>query len=233
PIVDDFTFCTGATVADLNVEEASVTWYATQGGNPLAETDLLTAGTYYVTQTLNACESPATPVEVTINALPAAPSGAATQTFTAGQTVADLEVTTLEGATVIWYVESDVDGYTVIPTTTVLEDGVTYYVSQTTNGCGSAYFGITANVVAGTHTFTKANLKVYPNPANDQINISIEKPEQIASLSDINVSGREVAKVKRVERITSINTMILAAGNYFIKLVDKENKQGTYSFTRQ
>lgn len=71
------TFCSGATVAQLNATGTAVQWYATPtGGSPLANTTLLINGsTYYATQTVNGLVSVnRLAVTVTINTAPNAPS---------------------------------------------------------------------------------------------------------------------------------------------------------------
>ncbi|MFN5312779.1 MAG: DOMON domain-containing protein [Flavobacteriales bacterium] len=71
------TFCSGATVAQLNATGTAVQWYATPtGGSPLANTTVLINGsTYYATQTVNGLESVnRLAVTVTINTAPNAPS---------------------------------------------------------------------------------------------------------------------------------------------------------------
>ena len=71
------TFCSGATVAQLNATGTAIQWYATPtGGSPLANTTLLINGsTYYATQTVNGLVSVnRLAVTVTINTAPNAPS---------------------------------------------------------------------------------------------------------------------------------------------------------------
>ena len=56
------TYCDleGASVSDLSVTGSDILWYNTPvGGTPLNNTDILTSGFYYASQTLNGCESPA------------------------------------------------------------------------------------------------------------------------------------------------------------------------------
>ncbi|WP_131450734.1 GEVED domain-containing protein [Flavobacterium subsaxonicum] len=214
--IDDITLCGAATVADLNTENASVTWYASETGPALEETATVTTGSYFVTQTLNGCESPRAEVGVVVNALSATPTGAATQTFTTGETVADLEVTTTDGATVVWYVGNDIDGYTVIPTTTVLEDGVTYYVSQATNGCESELLAVTADQVAATSSFNKASLKVYPNPTTDVVTVS--NNTAISKVTVINLLGQTVISQTANTDTVQVNLASLSAGTYILQI---------------
>ncbi len=58
-----------ATIANLNVTGTNLKWYNTPtGGTPLVATDLLTTTTYYVTQTINECESATRlPIAVTVS----------------------------------------------------------------------------------------------------------------------------------------------------------------------
>ena len=127
------TFCSAATVNDLNATGTDVAWYSTAtGGTPLASSAALSNGTYYASQTVNGCESSdRLEAAVTINA-PVAPSGNPTQTFCSAATVNDLNAT---GTDVAWY--STATGGTPLASSAALSNG-TYYASQTINGCESA-----------------------------------------------------------------------------------------------
>ena len=59
PVVQNQTFISGSTVADLVATGTAIKWYATPtGGTPLASTTILTNGTtYYATQTISGAES--------------------------------------------------------------------------------------------------------------------------------------------------------------------------------
>ncbi|KGO84577.1 hypothetical protein Q765_20835, partial [Flavobacterium rivuli WB 3.3-2 = DSM 21788] len=103
-------------------------WYAAAtGGTALAATATLATGTYYVSQTLNTCESARIAVSLTINTT-VAPTASA-QTFCNSATVADLNAT---GTGLQWY--ADATGGTALASTASLAPG-TYYVSQTLNSC--------------------------------------------------------------------------------------------------
>ncbi len=63
------TFCDVelANISNLAITGTNIKWYAVAtGGAPLAVSDVLTTATYYATQTINTCESPRLPVDVTI-----------------------------------------------------------------------------------------------------------------------------------------------------------------------
>ncbi|WP_411014291.1 hypothetical protein, partial [Salmonella sp. s50237] len=58
PTASAQTFCNGATVSNLLANGTSLKWYTSNtGGTALATNAVLSTGTYYVSQTLNACES--------------------------------------------------------------------------------------------------------------------------------------------------------------------------------
>lgn len=135
PTASAQSFCAGATVANLAATGgagATFTWYAAAaGGTALAGTTALTNMTYYVSQTIDACESARVAVAVTINTV-AQPSANATQQFCSESTVADL-MATGTGA-INWY--NVAAGGTPLAETTVLAAG-NYYVSQTVGTCES------------------------------------------------------------------------------------------------
>ena len=133
------SFCTidNPTVANLVATGTAIQWYATAtGGTPLASTIALVNGTtYYASQTVSGCESATRfAVSVTISN-PAAPTGAATQSFCsdANPTVANLIAT---GTTIQWYAAAT--GGTALSSATALVNGTHYYASQTVGSCESA-----------------------------------------------------------------------------------------------
>ena len=141
PTASAQTFCNNATVADLTSSGTDVQWYtAATGGTALADDTALTTGTYYVSQTLNECESTRAAVSITVNVTPA-PTATA-QTFCNSATVAELTAT---GTDIKWYATET--GGTELLDTAVLATG-TYYVSQTLNNCEGprAAVSVTVNV---------------------------------------------------------------------------------------
>ncbi|MFB9090635.1 Ig-like domain-containing protein, partial [Flavobacterium paronense] len=88
-------------------------WYSVAtGGTALSSTTALVTGNYYVSQTVNSCESGRTSVAVTINLAPTAPT-ASSQTFCTSATVANLVAT---GTSLQWY--SVATGGTALSSTT-------------------------------------------------------------------------------------------------------------------
>src|SRR5690554_4231745 len=142
PTASNQSFCGSATVADLVPSGAGIQWYsASTGGSALSNGTSLTNGaTYYVSQTVNGCESARTPVTVTITPIPSAPT-ASNQSFCGSATVADLVPS---GAGIQWYSAST--GGSALSNGTSLTNATTYYASQTVGGCESARTAVTVTV---------------------------------------------------------------------------------------
>lgn len=211
--------CQFSTVSNLEsgiIEGATANWYTTIGGEPLDEDEELTAGTYYVSQTLNGCESDTAEVTVMIILAPADPVVVnEVQEFTAGATVADLEVTLLEGATANWYV-MDGEDMEPIDTTEVLVDGMVYYVSQTLGGCESGTVAITADEVLGNPSFTLEGLEVYPNPVVDVLTVSYT--DTISEIVVVNMLGQKVISQKVNANKAGVEVSQLQHGNYILNV---------------
>ncbi|MNX19336.1 NPCBM-associated, NEW3 domain of alpha-galactosidase [compost metagenome] len=144
PTASAQTFCSSDNkkVGDLSPSGASYKWYsANTGGTLYTGTEMLSTGTYYVSQTTNGCESSRTSVSVTVNTTPTAPTASA-QTFCSSDNkkVGDLSPS---GASYKWY--SANTGGTLYTGTEMLSTG-TYYVSQTTNGCESSRTSVSVTV---------------------------------------------------------------------------------------
>lgn len=132
----DQLFCVqqNATVNDIAIVGTNIKWYdAAANGNLLTGTTILQNGTYYASQTVAVCESLRIPVIINIQNTPV-PTGASIQDFCTTQkaTVVSLVVA---GANIIWY--NNATNGAVLPSTTALVNGMTYYATQTVNGCES------------------------------------------------------------------------------------------------
>jgi hypothetical protein len=124
-------------VSDLAATGENIKWYAAaSGGTALAGTDVLPAGTthYYASQTVNGVESTARlDVTAMVDPTPCKPTGASTQTYSSGSTVASLQAT---GSGIRWYAAES--GGAALPTSTALVNGTHYWATQTVNCTESA-----------------------------------------------------------------------------------------------
>ncbi|MBA4319222.1 MAG: hypothetical protein C0412_12545, partial [Flavobacterium sp.] len=123
------------TLSSIAITGQNIKWYdALTNGNLLANTTLLQNGiTYYASQTINGCESDRIPVLINIQNT-ATPTGISTQTFCASQNPT-LNTIVITGTNIKWYDNSTLG--TVLPFSTPLQNGQTYYATQTLNGCES------------------------------------------------------------------------------------------------
>src|SRR5690606_20130140 len=137
----------GGTLSDLDVDGEFLQWYADQElTQPISDSTVVVNGTtYYVVSEITAdCQSDALAITVTIIdpcAGIATPTGAATQTVLVGATIASLVV---DGNNLVWYADEDLT--TVLPETTLLVNGTTYYVVSETEDCQSDALAITVTV---------------------------------------------------------------------------------------
>ncbi len=111
-----------------------VVWYAdATGGSPLSANEILSDGTiYYADDTAGSCTN-RQPQAVTLNGKP--PSNVdflVGRCSSATNTISSLNAT---GINIEWYTEQT--GGTLLDSSTLLEDGETYWVQQTENGCVS------------------------------------------------------------------------------------------------
>lgn len=212
PTASAQAFCNSATVAELTANGTAIKWYASEtAATPLASTDALSTGTYYASQTQNSCESATrTAVSVTVNSV-AQPSGSATQTFTAGETLADLEVT---GATIVWYADQALT--VVLPSNTPLTDNTTYYAVNTSGTCASTgSLAVTVDEVLGVSKNEPTVLTYFPNPVED--NLTLSNTSAIETVAVYNLLGQTVKTVSPNSNLVKLDLSELSAGTYLVQ----------------
>src|SRR5690606_32115689 len=189
------------TVADLGASGAGILVYYFNGTTVNA-TDVLQSGVYTVKQIINGCESvDGVTVNVTIHNTPT-PTGDTTQSFCEinNPTIADLVV---NGTAVKWY--ASVNATAALPTDTVLEDGVTYYASQTLNNCES---------IDRLEVTVSISEVLAPSIGNDNPLFCIDEE---ATLADIMVIGSNVKWYASLIDTTplEINTPLVNGVTYY------------------
>lgn len=182
--------------------------------NPSA---IATSGVYYIKGTSAAGCVAVLAVTVTVTVI-GAPTGAALQDFTTGQTLADFTVGTVSGGTVTWYAAST--GSVVLPSSTVLVSGTTYYASQTVSGCEStARLAVTAGADLVAPSFEIKHLRYYPNPVIDVLNVSYS--EAIQGVQLYNMLGQVVYNRSTSSALVQIDMTSLATGTYILQVTVK------------
>lgn len=133
-------YCQNATATPLTATGSNLLWYTVPTGGtgsstaPTPSTTTAGSTTYYVSQTVNTCESPRTSIVVNITATPAAPTVTTPVTYCQNATAVPLTAT---GSNLLWYTTATGGtGSSTAPTPSTAAAGTTtYYVSQTVNGC--------------------------------------------------------------------------------------------------
>jgi gliding motility-associated-like protein len=145
-------YCSGDVIADLTASGTggTLTWYSDAGlttvagtGSPFSSGASGTT-TFYVTETAFGCQGIATPVTITVNPLPSAPSATSPGSYCQGATAADLTANGT-GGIYTWYSDA---GLTTVagtgsPFTSGATNTTTYYVTETVAGCEGASNSVT------------------------------------------------------------------------------------------
>jgi hypothetical protein len=217
------TICNAGTVADLVAAGAGLQWYAAAtGGTALAGTTVLATGDYYVSQTVNGCESDRVTVSITVTTV-ATPTGSPNQTIlgsvASDVTIEDIVVT---GAGIVWYATSAdaLAGTNPIAAGTQLVDGSTYYAVSVVGACRSAALAVTINVTLNLESFDLSALKYYPNPVLDVFTVRYSR--NITAIEVYDLSGRKVIGNKTNTAIVSVNMSGLAASVYVVKVFSED-----------
>lgn len=168
------------------------------------------SGSYVFTPAVGQCATTQT-LSVTVTVTPA-PTGASPQDFPAGATLASFAVT---GTGIIWYDSSTLGN--VLPATTPLVSGTTYYASQTVGGCESVLrLPVQAGTMLNVGGFDNANFKYYPNPVNNILTVSYS--EAITGLKLYNMVGQQLITKSVNANETQIDMSHLPAGSYLLEV---------------
>lgn len=173
------TFCSSQnpTIANLIPNSTSFNWYidSINTSELTNSTPLINGHTYYVSRQNGSCpESSRTPVTITINPTPIAPTSS-NQTFCENVN-ASLNNIVITGQNIKWYNSNTI--LTDIPNSTLLQNNTTYYASQTINGCESNRIPVLITIIPNT-------LPTITSPQNFCI-------EQNASLNNIAITGQNI-----------------------------------------
>ena len=146
-------YCQNTTAATLTATGTNLLWYTTATGGtgaptaPTPSTAATGSTTWYVTQTSSGCESPRTPVTVTISQSPAGPTYTPVGPYCENTTAPQLTAT---GTNLLWYTTAA--GGTGDPTaptpSTTITGSTTWYVTQTVGTCESPRTAVTVTINA-------------------------------------------------------------------------------------
>ena len=233
PVADEQSFCGEATVADLLLTEEAIgdlNWFDNMDAvETMAANTVLVSGTYYVSQTVEGCESERTALIVNVYEIPATPVYEGVLTFNDGTTLADIEVDFLDNAMIQWYVLDSENNFVPIDATSLITE-TTYYVSQSLNGCESALLSIEIDSVLSANDFEQALVRLYPNPVFDWIFIS--GLENIENAVIINMLGQTILEINKPQE-ASVDAHNLKSGAYLLRIQTTNGSIQTLRFIKQ
>jgi uncharacterized repeat protein (TIGR01451 family) len=105
----------------------------------------------------------------------------------------------------------------------------TLVIGNSFSNTASIYFDYNFPIITNTATTTVTLLanqdfafenyfKIYPNPANDILNIESEKTIEVTSINIYNTLGQIVLVIPNAQQTKSVNVSSLKTGNYFVKI---------------
>ncbi|MCY1233642.1 hypothetical protein D9M72_461930 [compost metagenome] len=140
-----------------------------------------------------------------------APTGTAIQDFVTGQTLADFVV---NGTDIIWY-DAEIGG-NILPLSTLIVSGVTYYASQTVNGCeSSTKLAVTGGINLQREDFESIAFKYFPNPVENRLNVT--SSENIESVEIYNFLGQKVFYATFNAMEGEVDFSSLSKGTYILR----------------
>ena len=187
-------FCAGVTVSNLAATGTAIKWYSVAtGGTALTPTTVLINGIYYVSQTLNSCESTRVSVAVTINTTPANTFASSTKTsICSGDSVA-LSSTSSDGVASILsegFETFPPSGWTFInagtgnawATSTTFYSGAKAisYTYNTTNAANAWAIAPAQNLTAGTTYTIKYWYKVRSSTFPENLKLTVGNSATVA-----------------------------------------------------
>jgi hypothetical protein len=238
PIARDTAVCELSSLILTATGASNYIWYdAAVGGNTLSATASLsitsvaTTDTFYVnTMHFNGCVSNRDTVIVTANALPTVDL-----TFSNNQLCAsDPPLLLTEGIPSGGsYSGMGVSGTNFNPSAVSVGNCTITYIYTSPQGCTSSDSStIDVNICTGiNNNDDQKKLSLYPNPANQSIQIQGLDFNEGVSIKIISIDG----KIMKDEVITQLNINVsdLNSGMYFIELTDAKGKTGVTKLIKE
>ena len=228
PLVDDITVCHGEEIPDLSATGENIQWYTdselttlVNSGNSFS-TGQTQAGvyTYYFTQTMVNCESPADSVNLQIHSLPFVDLGNDTILFIDQIISLDIGIPEYSYS---WNDGSDLSYSKISGSEIGLGDHTYWVVVTDTNSCTNSD-SIVITVIDPTNLeFTNASnsIKIYPLPANDILNIETGGI-RLYSIEITSLNGHLIFSTEMEGTILQIDLSSFQKGVYFITIRSKD-----------
>ena len=164
PLPKVFNFCHNSTGNSIAISGKEILWYTTSTGGipdtlpPTVDTSVVGSKDYWVTETVNGCESSRTKITVNIIPIPVAPlvtNYQYCQNSTANQLTAN-------GINLLWYSSATGGtGSSTAPTPSTAQTGTfSFWVSQSNGNCESARVEIVVTVLPAPHSDVLENKSI-------------------------------------------------------------------------
>ena len=220
-------------IQDLEAVGTDIQWYTSaQSTNPLSPSTVLGDGQiYYGSQTVAVCESESR-LNVTVRIIEASetPTGAINQSYSEGESIADIDVT---GTNLVWYLDEDKTMMVSDINQVDLEDQETYYVSQNLDGyCESELLAITVHQVLNVGGQNLEHLVYYPNPVKDFVNIS-NGSQILDQIEVFNLLGQKVITEKINNTNAKLNLSNLQSASYILRVTTQDGEVGMYKLLKE
>ncbi|WP_245563699.1 T9SS type A sorting domain-containing protein [Spirosoma luteum] len=195
-VTSTFSYCQKASSTTLTASGTGLKWYDPLGKSsdnaPTPSTDVPGTVSYFVTQSINGCESPKAEINVITRPTPNAPT---VQSVAVCQNAA-VPTLTASGQDLLWYTtQTGGTGTAVAPVVSTSQTGQpTFYVSQRVDGCESA----------------RASLVVTINALPDAPTVANAGPTycQNAAASSLTATGQELKWYREVSGGTSLGSTL-------------------------
>ncbi len=165
-------------------------------------------------------------ITITVGSATPAPTGVNNQTMIQGSTLANLVVT---GQNIVWY--SSPFGGTPLPLNTPLVNGVTYYASQTINGCESQFrLPVIVQVTLSNEAFDTIKIVYNPNPVIDILNIKASTELKNAKIC--NLLGQTIFQQRFNSNEIILDMSDVPTGTYFV-IVESDDRKETFKILKK
>jgi hypothetical protein len=165
-------------------------------------------------------------ITITVGSATPAPIGANNQTVTQGSTLVNLIVT---GQNILWY--STPFGGTPLPENTPLVNGVTYYASQTINGCESEFrLPVIVQITLSNDDFNSTSIVYSPNPVTDIL--SVRASIELKTAKICNMLGQTVMQQNFDSNEIQLDMSNLPTGSYLV-IVESDNRKETFKIIKR
>lgn len=211
------TICSAGASATLTASGTSTAYVWSSGTTSSTISVSPTVPTTYTVTGTNACGTSTASTSIGISVTPTISATTSSNVICANSPVV-LTANATPGVTYSWNTGASTSSITVTPTVT------TTYTVTGTNICGTAVATIVQNVsnCTGINDITNADgISIYPNPANEDVNIAI--PAYLAAESTIvevsDALGKLVMKETLSHDVNTFKINKLEDGVYFFKVI--------------